>query len=166
MSTGSTRQRGYRDGLQRHGIAFDPTLLVQGSYREQGGYDAMRRLLALARPPTAVFAVNDLAAAGALRAIRESGLDVPRDISVVGFNDLATHAPTTPGLTSLHLPLHEMGMAAARRLLALILDGATFSEPVIIPVTLVVRGSTSNPPVRATAATARAHDAPTHAPDG
>jgi LacI family transcriptional regulator len=158
MSTGATRRRGYRDGLERHGIPFDPALLVEGSYREQGGYEAMGRLLALAHRPTAVFAVNDLAAAGAIRAIREAGLDVPRDISLVGFNDLATVAPTAPSLTSLHLPLHEMGMAAARRLLAQILDGVTFNEPIIMPVTLVVRSSTGKPPahVRTPAVTAHA----------
>ncbi len=166
MSTGATRQRGYRDGLERHGLGFDPDLLVEGSYREQGGYDAMRRLLALARRPTAVFAVNDLAAAGALRAIREAGLGVPHDISLVGFNDLATLASTTPGLTSLHLPLHQMGVAAARRLLAQILDGAAFSEPVIVPVTLVVRGSTGRPPARGSTMTARPRAARTRGPDG
>jgi LacI family transcriptional regulator len=146
MSTGAARRRGYRDGLARHGIPFDPSLLVEGSYREPGGYEAMHRLLALREPPTGVFAVNDLAAAGAIRALRASGLEVPRDISVVGFNDLATVTPTTPGLTTLHLPVHVMGMAAAERLLARIMDGTTFEEPVILPVTLSVRESTGPAP--------------------
>ena len=77
MSTGATRLRGYRDALASHGIAFDPDLVIQGSYREPGGYEAARALLTLAEPPTAIFAVNDLAAAGAIRAVREAGLDVP-----------------------------------------------------------------------------------------
>jgi len=159
MSTGHARSRGYRDALARHGIAFDPELLVEGSFREPGGYDAMHRLLALADPPTAVFAVNDLAAAGALRAIREVGREVPGDISVVGFNDLATVAPTIPGLTTLHVPLHEMGMAAAERLLAQVGGGgAGFSEPAILPVTLIVRGSTG--PVLAPARRPRHRTAP------
>lgn len=143
MSTGATRRNGYRDGLERHGIAFDPDLLVMGSYRERGGYDAMRRLLALVDPPTAVFAVNDLAAAGAIRAIREAGLDVPHDVSVVGFNDLSTVATTAPSLTTLQLPVHAMGVAAAERLLTQVLDGTPLTEPAILPVTLIVRGSTA-----------------------
>jgi LacI family transcriptional regulator, galactose operon repressor len=148
MSTGAERRRGYQSALALHGIAFDPNLLIEGSYREPGGYKAMRRLLALAEPPTAVFAVNDLAAAGALRALREADLGVPRDVSVVGFNDLATVAPTMPSLTTVHLPVHVMGMTAGQRLLARILDGATFEEPVILPVTLVVRESTGPAPGR------------------
>jgi LacI family transcriptional regulator len=148
MSTGATRRNGYCDALERHNIPFDPELLVEGSYREQGGYSAMGHLLTLPDPPTAVFAVNDLAAAGAIRAIREAGLDVPGDISVVGFNDLSTVVSTVPSLTTLHLPVHEMGAAAAERLLAQILDGTAPTKPVILPVTLIVRGSTAPAPTR------------------
>lgn len=142
MSTGATRRKGFQDALERHGLRLDPDVLVEGNYRESGGYEAMRRLLALPNPPTGVFAVNDLAAAGAIRAIREAGLDVPGDISLVGFNDLATVAATAPGLTTLRLPVHEMGMAAARRLLAQILGEPDPTEPLVVPVTLVVRAST------------------------
>jgi LacI family transcriptional regulator len=148
MSTGHTRQWAYRAALESHGIPFDPDLLVQGNYREAGGYEAMSQLLALADSPTAVVAVNDLAAAGAMRAANEAGLEVPRDLSVVGFNDLSTVAPTTPGLTTLQVPLHAMGMAAAGRLLAQLLGEASFKEPVILPVTLIVRGSTGAAPRR------------------
>ena len=148
MSTGATRRQGYRDALERHGLPFDADLLVEGSFREPGGYEAMRRLLALSEPPTGIFAVNDLAAAGAMRAIHEAGLDIPRNISIVGFNDLATVAPTVPSLTTLHLPLHAMGMAAAERLLAQIQGRTSFHEPVIVPVTLTVRGSTGPAPKR------------------
>ena len=146
MSTGAARRRGYRDGLERYGIPLDPDLLVEGSYREPGGYEAMRRLLALREPPTGVFAVNDLAAAGAIRALRDAGLEVPRDVSIVGFNDLAAVTATTPSLTTLHLSVHSMGMAAGERLLARILDGVTFEEPVVLPVTLAVRESSGPAP--------------------
>ncbi len=156
MSTGHTRTLGYRDALEQHAIPFVPELLVEGTYREQGGYEAMRGLLALPDPPTAVFAVNDLAASGAMRAVREAGLEVPDDISIVGFNDLSTVAPSTPGLTTLQLPIHAMGMAAAGRLLAQILGSSEFTEPVVLPVTLIVRGSTGPAPVRLKRATRRA----------
>lgn len=148
MSTGATRRSGYRDAFEQHNIPFDPDLLVVGSYREPGGYAAMLRLLALPDPPTAVFAVNDLAAAGAIRAIHEAGLEVPHDISVVGFNDLSTIASTVPRLTTLQLPVHAMGVAAAERLLSQILDGTAPAEPTILPVTLIVRDSTAPASVR------------------
>jgi LacI family transcriptional regulator, galactose operon repressor len=166
MSTGATRRRGYQEALERHGIPFDTDLLVEGSYRELGGYEAMRSLLALADPPTAVFAVNDLAAAGAIRAIREAGFDVPRDISIVGFNDLSTVAPTAPSLTTLRLPVQEMGMMAAQRLLAQILDGTVFHEPVIVPVSLIARDSSGPVPARYRRSVTRPGASMEHDPDG
>lgn len=146
MSTGHTRHRGYLDALERHNLPADSDLVVRGNFRESGGYEAMQRLLGLAQPPSAVFAVNDLAAVGAMRAIEESGLSVPGDISMVGFNDLSAVIGTTRLLTTVRLPLHEMGHAAAERLLAKI-TGATISpEPVVIPVELVIRQSTGPAP--------------------
>ncbi|HEX6542417.1 MAG TPA: LacI family DNA-binding transcriptional regulator [Ktedonobacterales bacterium] len=146
MSTGYTRSQGYLDTLERHRLPTDRELLVRGSFREPGGYNTMRRLLALPQPPTAVFAVNDLAALGAMRAIEEAGLQVPHDISIVGFNDLSAAIGTTRLLTTVRLPLHEMGKIAAGRLLAEI-TGEVFSpEPIVIPVELVVRQSTGPVP--------------------
>jgi LacI family transcriptional regulator, galactose operon repressor len=151
MSTGHARRSGYRDALDRHGLAFDATLLVEGSYREQGGYDAMRQLLALDEPPTAVFAVNDLAAAGAVRAIHESNWRVPRDISIIGFNDLSTAVQLTPRLTTMQLPLYEMGAKAGARLLDQLLDERPPTAPEIVAVSLVERDSTAPPsPLRPT----------------
>ena len=146
MSTGHTRCRGYMDTIQRHRLPADPELIVRGSFREVGGYQAMRRLLDLPQPPTAVFAVNDLAAVGAMRAIEEAGLQVPRDISIVGFNDLSSVIGTTRQLTTVRLPLHDMGRAAAERLLEQITSDVESLEPVMIPVELVVRQSTGPAP--------------------
>jgi LacI family transcriptional regulator len=148
ISTGHARRAGYLDALARHGLAGDPALVVECGYREAGGYTSMRQLLALPEPPTAVFAVNDLAAAGALRALHEAGLRVPEDCSVVGFNDLPTAIQVSPRLTTMHLPLHAMGVAAAERLLEqMASDGGTVT-PVVMPVTLVVRESTGPRPDR------------------
>lgn len=146
MSTGHTRRRGYLDTIQRHHLPADPDLVVSGSFREPGGYEAMRRLFALPQPPTAVFAVNDLAAVGAMRAIEDAGLRVPRDISIIGFNDLSTAIGAMRALTTVRLPLHDMGTAAAERLLAQITGQMVAPEPVVIPVELVVRQSTGPAP--------------------
>lgn len=146
ISTGHWRRRGYQDALRRHDLPVDPALLVQGSFREPGGYEATWRLLASAEPPTAVFAVNDLAAGGAMRAVKEAGLRVPNDVSIVGFNDLSTAIPTSPSLTTMRLPLRAMGAAAAERLLGQLLGQEVSSEPVVMPVMLVVRESTGPAP--------------------
>jgi LacI family transcriptional regulator len=142
ISTGHKRRLGYAEALRRHGLHLDPSLVVTGSYREAGGYEAMRTLLALPQPPTAVFAVNDLAAAGALRAMQEAGLEAPRDISIVGFNDLPMVAQTTPRLTTLHVPRHGMGVAAAERLLDALGGKAAEPELTAMPVELICREST------------------------
>lgn len=142
ISTGHKRRLGYAEALQRHALPIDPALIATGSYREAGGYEAMRALLALPQPPTAIFAVNDLAAAGALRALREAGLRVPRDISIVGFNDLSLVAQTTPRLTTLHVPLHAMGVAAAESLLSALGGRTTSPQLMALPVELVCREST------------------------
>jgi LacI family transcriptional regulator len=146
MSTGYTRHLGYLETIQRHHLPVDPDLVVRGSFREPGGYEAMRRLLDLLQPPTAVFAVNDLAAIGAIRAIEDASLRVPRDISIVGFNDLSAAIGTVRMLTTVRLPLHDMGVAAAKRLLAHITSGTVSPEPLVIPIELVVRQSTAPAP--------------------
>jgi LacI family transcriptional regulator len=145
-STGYDRHRGYADALARHGLPLDPALVVPGTFREAGGFAAMRALLALRPPPTAVFAVNDLAAMGAVRAMQQAGLAVPRDISVVGFNDLPVVAHMSPPLTTLHVPLHTMGTAAATRLLLVLGGVAPPDAPVVLSVELICRESTGPVP--------------------
>lgn len=147
VSTGFARRLGYLSALRAFGLPQDPTLVVPGSFREAGGYDAMRILLDLPEPPTAVFAVNDLAAMGAMRAITDAGLDVPGHISVVGFNDLPSSVLITPRLTSLHVPLHAMGAMSAERLLEQLLGAELSADPLLMPVTLIARESSG--PARA-----------------
>ena len=90
----------------------------------------------------AVFAHNDLSAAGAMSALREAGLRVPEDVAVVGFDDIPLAAHTDPPLTTVHQPMRLMGETAARLLLSH-LDGSPLPlPPTIIPTTLIVRGST------------------------
>lgn len=146
VSTGYARRQAYLDTVRQSELDEDPALLVLGSYREAGGYEAMSTLLRLRTPPTAVFVVNDLAALGAIRAIREAGLSVPQDISIAGFNDLPFSTQMDPRLTTVHLPLHAMGALAAERLLEQLLGAASPTEPAVMPVTLIPRESTAPPP--------------------
>jgi LacI family transcriptional regulator len=158
VSTGYARRQAYLDTLRTYDLEADPALLVLGSYREAGGYEAMRTLLALPDPPTAVFAVNDLAAMGAMRAVHEAGLSVPQHCSVVGFNDLPVSAQVSPPLTSLHVPLHALGAMAAECLLEQLLGAEIPGEPVLVPVTLICRES-SGPVPKARRSSALIHGA-------
>ncbi len=120
-TTGEARLAGYLRALADHGVPRDETLLHGVGFGRNHGYRAMRELLAAAdgKPDfTAVFAGDDRAAAAAVVALREYGLDVPRDMSVVGYNDDPVAADITPGLTTVHIPAEEMGRTAVRRALA------------------------------------------------
>jgi DNA-binding LacI/PurR family transcriptional regulator len=110
------RLEGYRRALQELGRAIDPSLVVEGNFRYQSGCDAMKALLALDEPPDAVFAANDMMALGAMSIVRENGLRVPDDVALVGFDNVPMTELTTPGLTTIAMPMSELGDAAARLL--------------------------------------------------
>jgi len=141
---GPTRFRinGYRDALRSRGLPFEPDLLQAGDFNDQGGYQAMRALLALTPRPTAVFAANDLMALGAYLAIREAGLHIPHDVAVVGFDNIPTSRLVSPPLTTVDQFQHRVGQRAAEMLLER-LNGAAppkgRSEEQ--PHELIVRGS-------------------------
>ena len=101
----------------------------------------MHRMLADAQPPTAVFCANDIQAIGALAECRDVGLDVPRDISIIGFDDLPVAPFTVPQLTTIRVPAQRMGQLAASRLIEWIRDRR---PPAMeeLPVELIVRGTT------------------------
>ncbi|UYY58154.1 LacI family DNA-binding transcriptional regulator [Sphingomonas sp. S2-65] len=112
------RAKGFLDTLLKHGITVDPARDVAGSYTFESGLDAGHRLLAMPAPPSAIFAMNDEMALGVMQAARERGLELPRDLSLIGFDDLPMAARVWPNLTSVRLPIREMGQLAARKLLA------------------------------------------------
>ena len=120
-----------------------PSLVVEGSFRLESGREAMRTLLALDHPPDAVFAANDMMALGAMSVVREAGLRVPDDVALVGFDNVPMTELITPGLTTMAMPMSELGDAAARLLGALIRLGADHT-PVrnTFSAALVTRAST------------------------
>jgi LacI family transcriptional regulator, galactose operon repressor len=138
------RLSGYRDALADAGVDVDPSLVDAGGFTEAGGYRAMQELLERDPSFTAVFAVNDVTAVGALRAIRESGRRVPEDLSVVGFDDLWLAAYLWPPLTTVRQPLLEIGRRATEILLEVI-RGERKSRRVrhILKPELIVRESTA-----------------------
>jgi LacI family transcriptional regulator len=140
------RQRlaGYRRGLEAAGIPFDPRLVMSTGFNQEGGTVAIDRLLAGEAPFTAVCAANDLLALGALRRLGELGIDVPGRISVAGFDDIQTAALTSPRLSTVRLPLHEIGRRGFEYA-AQVLDGGRPPREVL-PTELVMRGSTGPAP--------------------
>lgn len=143
----SSRARldGYRAALEMAGLSVDEELVRPGDFRVRAGYEHAMALFALALPPTAIFAGNDLSALGVLRAAREAGLSVPEDISVVGFDDIPLSAWSTPSLTTVRQPLMEMAAVAVQTLLESAESGGTLKRRVELATDLVVRESTAPP---------------------
>ena len=136
---------GYRSALERAGIPFDPELVRHGDFHHEGGFVRGGELLALASPPTAIFAGSDQQAFGVYEAARQRGLRVPQDLSVVGFDDLPVARWVSPPLTTVRQPLAEMGRAAAHMLGDLIEGVPLRSSRVELSTELTVRESTAAP---------------------
>jgi LacI family transcriptional regulator, repressor for deo operon, udp, cdd, tsx, nupC, and nupG len=139
------RLAGYRAALQDAGIDFDPALVEPGDFIFKAGEAAARDLMALADPPTALFCANDTSALGALRCVHSLGLKVPRDLSIVGFDDIHLSEQSAPPLTTLRQPRFDIGFAAMTLLLDLLqgVPGAVTQQT--LPVELIVRESTAPP---------------------
>lgn len=111
------RKAGYEAALREAGIPASPPLAVEGDYSEAAGRVGMTRLLALAEPPTALFAGSDETAIGAMAVLKEAGIEPGRDFPVVGFDDVILARHVTPGLTTIRQPMRQMGRAAGELLM-------------------------------------------------
>ncbi|MGH9940823.1 MAG: LacI family DNA-binding transcriptional regulator [Pyrinomonadaceae bacterium] len=152
---GLKRFQGYCSALRKRGLPVDDELIVgadaapdetdnaPGYSTEAVGFESMKKLLALKRPPTAVFARNDFTALGAMSAIKKHGLRIPHDIAVVGFDDVPFATHTSPPLTTVRQPTREQGRIAAEFLLRRIeRDEPLPREERVLPCELIVREST------------------------
>jgi len=146
MSTGFTRGRAFRSAVAAHSLAPAETPVVEcGSYTEDSGAAATRRLLAEHPEITAIFAGNDMIALGALQELREHRLDCPGDVSLVGFNDMRFVDKLVPPLTTVHVPHHQLGAEAAQLLLDQLDSPDRPAKTVSLPLDLVIRQSTAPP---------------------
>lgn len=141
---GCTKERlaGFSSRFAEAGSPVDPDLVVAGDFMFEGGQDAVARLIEAGAGFDAVFAHNDLSAAGALRALSDAGLRVPEDVAVIGFDDVPMALHTSPPLSTIRQPMRGMGKAAAELLIAHFEGEPLPGEPHIVPTELVVRGST------------------------
>lgn len=136
------RLAGYRQALERNGLGFDASLVVEGNLSQAGGYEMMGRLLDLDDPPSAVVCGNDLMALGAIHAIQERGLAVGRDVAVVGFDDIPLAEHCHPPLTTVHQPIYEIGKMVSEMVIRIIEGGELPERQIILRPQLVIRGST------------------------
>ncbi len=140
------RLQGYRDAMQEAGLPVPEGYEQHGDYQIGSGKKLCRKLLALSEPPTAIFAANDEMAFGVIAAAHELGLNVPGDLSVVGFNDIYLSEAFQPPLTTITQPRAKVGRAAMSVLLDMLDGKAAPTMPTIFPTTLQIRGSTAAPP--------------------
>jgi DNA-binding LacI/PurR family transcriptional regulator len=140
---GHFRHQGYIAALQAAAISLDPAWIVRAEHKESVGRQAMHTMLDLpsARRPTAVVALSDLMAIGAINAIYEAGLRPGRDVAVIGFDDIPTAQYFRPSLTTLRQPIAEVGDRVVSMLLHLIRGEELTERSVLLPPTLIVRES-------------------------
>lgn len=137
------RYAGYKQALARHKIKLDRSLVIPGRFSFESGRAAALKLLTADRKPTAIIASNDDMAAGVMVAAHELGMQLPRDLSVCGFDDTPIARATWPQLTTMHQPITELAYSATDLLLTNIRTGAAPAGPVRHSFTLVVRDSTA-----------------------
>lgn len=146
MDASIDRLKGYRQALAAAGVAYDASIVRHGDWLPLTGYTYALRLMALRRPPTAILCGNDLMAIGAMEAVRECGLSVPGDVSVMGYDDQELARYTHPPLSTLVLPNYDMGQRAAEALLSMTLNGENVGPTTIeVGGPLVPRASTGRP---------------------
>ncbi len=143
----SSRARldGYRAALDAAEVPIDPTLIRIGDFNIVDGLTHGRDLLRLDRPPTAVFAFNDAQALGVYQAAHEAGLRIPRDLSVVGFDDLPPAQWAIPALTTVRQPLSDMAAAATDMIISLSRGDALSQHRLMLSTELITRASTAAP---------------------
>ncbi|HVR76819.1 MAG TPA: LacI family DNA-binding transcriptional regulator [Acidimicrobiia bacterium] len=145
LESARLRELGYREALDRAGIAFDPDLVGVGGYKPESAEAPARELLQLSRPPTAIFAANDVSAIQTMVVARSLGMTVPDDLSVIGFDNIPESALANPPLTTIDQSIQEMGFEAAKLLVGLIDEPGDSPIHLTLPTELVIRQSCRAP---------------------
>jgi LacI family transcriptional regulator len=137
--TGRERARGFVEELRRLGSEISPSSVIASSFTRDGGHAAMRELVARRLDPEVVFAVTDVMALGAMTAAREAGYVIPRDLAFAGFDDISTLRDVTPALTTIRIPLREIGRLVTGLALEPSTDGP---KEIVVAGEVVIREST------------------------
>lgn len=145
LHSSKARLEGYLSALRDYHVPIHWEYIVEGDFLQWSGYYQTQNLLALPHPPTAIFAGNDVMALGAMDAIRTTGLEIPKDISLIGFDDIPQAFTTHPKLTTVRQPLEEMGRMGVKLLLAQIEDPDCPPSQTTLATELVIRDSCQPP---------------------
>jgi DNA-binding LacI/PurR family transcriptional regulator len=140
-SAAASRLQGYRTALVEAGFPFSMDLVRYGDFDPESGYQQMSSLLAANQGISAIFIASDMVALGAMLAIREHGLEIPRDIALVGFDDVPVAKYIEPGLTTIQLPMRELARSACEMLVGLIRGERLQNRQILLDAQLVVRRS-------------------------
>ncbi|SMO50243.1 LacI family DNA-binding transcriptional regulator [Gracilimonas mengyeensis] len=143
VSIGKKRFEGFKEALSEAHLELDEKLVADTGFQEEGGYEAMKKILELPKEewPDAVMAVNDPAAFGAIEAIKEAGLSIPDDIAIVGFSDDIRAELLPVPLTTVQQPAYEVGKKAAQKLIRLVEDDEEKHENIEVLTELMIRSS-------------------------
>ena len=144
ITTSVERLSAMRSAMKRHQLTLDPALIFDAGFSRSGGEEAAALFVEANLPATAVVAANDQAAIGFVIGLRSRSISVPGQVSVVGYDDIQPCAYVEPPLTTVHVPLHDLGGRGMRLALEL-LDGHPRPRPTVVPLELTVRSSTAPP---------------------
>jgi len=133
------RIEGFRKGLKEGGLLLDENMVATGDFKSFGGYEGFKKLLRGELVPTAIFVCNDMMALGALNAARELGIDVPEQLSLIGFDDIALASLINPNLTTIAQPKYELGETGAELLLKRINNKGRSESRIVKKTHLVIR---------------------------
>lgn len=150
MDLGCALERldGYRSALRTNHIPEGPELIYEGTFFQPDGFTGASTLLDIPDPPTAIFASNDVMAMGVMDAVRNKGLRVPDDVSVIGFDDIPQASLIRPALTTIRQPLEKMGRVATQMLLELLNQPQKKAGRIELPTELILRDSCQAPRMR------------------
>lgn len=135
------RLAGYKKALEESDIPLDEELIFRGNYGKKSGYNLSNQILSLKRVPTAIFCGNDRMAAGLIQGLNEKDLKIPRDISVVGYDDSDISTIVQPALTTVHIPFYEMGKSCVNEFVSQVKGNKSTGFRVLIKPELIIRGS-------------------------
>ena len=136
------KEKGYKRALADAGMVFDPQLIQYESYGYRGGLRATKYFLSMERRPTAIFAISDIIAIGAIKEIKSNGLDLPKDMAIVGFDDTGIASMYDPALTTISQPRYDLGRVTMEIMLERIRDNHAQNKRIFLEHNLVIREST------------------------
>ena len=138
---GKNRYAGYASSMHSHGLELNESLIFRGNYSFDSGTEGASKFLTFSRPPTAIMCANDVMAIATIKKAAQLGIDVPNDLSVVGFDDIAVASQIAPPLTTVAAPIAEIAELAVRMLISVIKGERSEIKHIALPARLIVRGT-------------------------